>query len=76
LPVKEFLKKTQLFDDEEIDKISISAKNHSKKGEIGSPLEELVKDADVMDFYQYGYEFKRQDQKDRLEVLLGKRNFL
>jgi len=76
LPVKEFLKKTQLFDDKEIDQISISVKNHSKKGEIGGPLEELVKDADVMDFYQYGYEFKRQDQKDRLEVLLGKRNFL
>lgn len=70
-PVKKFLKGTGLFTDDEIGQIAIAVKNHSKKAEIGSPLEEIVKDADVLDFYQYGYDFARKEQKDRLEKLLG-----
>ncbi|NLD18634.1 MAG: HD domain-containing protein [Clostridiales bacterium] len=70
-PVQEFLKGTGLFDNEEIKQIAIAVKNHSKKAEIASPLEEIVKDADVLDFYQYGYGFARKEQKDRLEKLLG-----
>lgn len=70
-PVQEFLKKTGLFSDEEIAEIAIAVKNHSKKEEIGSPLEEIVKDADVLDFYQYGYDVARKAQQDRLEKLLG-----
>ena len=34
-------------------------------------LEEIVKDADVLDFYQYGYDVARKEQQDRLEALLG-----
>lgn len=70
-PVKEFLKGTGLFDDDEIDQIATAVKNHSKKSEIGSPLEEIVKDADVLDFHQYGYATARKEQQDRLEKLLG-----
>ena len=70
-PVKEFLKGTGLFDDDEIDQIATAVKNHSKKSEIGSPLEEIVKDADVLDFHQYGYAMARKEQQDRLEKLLG-----
>ena len=70
-PVKKFLKGTGLFDDDEIDQIATAVKNHSKKSEIGSPLEEIVKDADVLDFHQYGYATARQEQQDRLEKLLG-----
>ena len=69
-PVKKFLKGTGLFDDDEIDQIATAVKNHSKKSEIGSPLEEIVKDADVLDFHQYGYATARQEQQDRLEKLL------
>lgn len=61
----------KLFTDEEIDQIAIAVRNHSKKGEVGSPLEEIVKDADVLDFYQYGYDVARKEQQDRLEALLG-----
>lgn len=61
----------KLFTDEEIDQIAIAVKNHSRKGEVGSPLEEIVKDADVLDFYQYGYDVARKEQQDRLEALLG-----
>ena len=70
-PVKKFLKGTGLFDDDEIDQIATAVKNHSKKSESGSPLEEIVKDADVLDFHQYGYATARQEQQDRLEKLLG-----
>ena len=65
------MKRTKLFSDEEIKEIAIAVKNHSKKAEIGSPLEEIVKDADVLDFYQYGYDVARKEQQDRLEKLLG-----
>lgn len=72
-PVKIFLKDTGLFADDEIEMIAIAVKNHSKKAEIGSPLEEIVKDADVLDFYQYGYDVARKEQQDRLEKLLGRK---
>ena len=70
-PVQVFLKNTGLFNDDEISQIAIAVKNHSKKAEIGSPLEEIVKDADVLDFYQYGYDVARKEQQDRLEAILG-----
>ncbi|MDD6647862.1 MAG: HD domain-containing protein [Firmicutes bacterium] len=70
-PVKGFLKNTGLFTEDEIEQIATAVKNHSKKAEIGTPLEEIVKDADVLDFYQYGYEMPRKEQQNRLEKLLG-----
>lgn len=71
--VQDFLKKTNLFNDNEIKTIAIAVKNHSKKSEIGSPVEEIVKDADVLDFYQYGYDVARKEQQDRLENILGRK---
>lgn len=71
LPVQGFLHDTGLFSDREINQIATAVKNHSKKAEIGTPLEEIVKDADVLDFYQYGYDVARKEQQDRLEKLLG-----
>ena len=70
-PVQEFLKGTELFSEDEIQQIATAVKNHSKKSETGTPLEEIVKDADVLDFYQSGYEMPRKEQQDRLEKLLG-----
>lgn len=72
-PVQDFLKKTNLFNANEIKTIAIAVKNHSKKSEIGSPVEEIVKDADVLDFYQYGYDVARKEQQDRLENILGRK---
>lgn len=68
-PVKSFLKETNLFSQEEIEEIALSVKNHSKKSEIGQPLEEIVKDADVIDFCQYGFSFDRDEQRERYERL-------
>jgi uncharacterized protein len=70
LPVKGFLKETGLFSDEEIETIALAVKNHSKKSETGTPIEEIVKDADVIDFYLYGFGFEREEQKLRYEKML------
>lgn len=68
-PVREFLKGLDLFTEEEIELLAVSVKNHSNKSEIGNPIEEIVKDADVLDFHQYGYEMPRAEQQARLEKL-------
>ena len=64
-PVRTFLIKTGLFDREETDAITEAVRNHSKKGEKGTPLEELVKDADLMDYHSYGRDFSRRSQRER-----------
>lgn len=69
MPVRAFLSQTELFNQNEIEEIASAVKNHSKKGEIGTPLEELVKDADLIDYASYGQKFKRQEQSDRFEHL-------
>jgi uncharacterized protein len=69
LPAQYFLRETALFSEEEINMISRAVANHSKKGEVGTPLEELVKDADLIDYASYGQIFKRQEQIDRFERL-------
>ncbi len=70
-PVREFLKGTGLYSDEEIEQIALAVRNHSSKSEIGTPLEEIAKDADVLDFHQCGYAMPRQEQQDRLDRLLA-----
>ncbi|MGI6732232.1 MAG: HD domain-containing protein [Anaerovoracaceae bacterium] len=70
LPVQKFLKELGIFSDEEIDIISIAVKNHSNKAEVGGPIEEIVKDADVIDCYQYGLGFSREEQRIRYEKFL------
>lgn len=69
-PVKEFLERTGLFSEDEIEDIARAVRNHSRKSEKGTPLEEIVKDADVLDYHQYGYTMPRQEQQDRLDQLL------
>ncbi len=52
--VREILDKFTLFSDDEKNIIINAVKNHSKKDEIGSVYEELIKDIDVYDSYLYG----------------------
>lgn len=67
VPVKAFLKETELFSEEEIEIIATAVKNHSRKTETGSVIEEIVKDADVIDCYQYGLPFDRPEKEERYE---------
>lgn len=70
LPGKQFLEAAGLFTESEIEAISLAINNHSKKSEIGTQIEEIVKDADVIDFYQYGFGFSRDEQRLRYEALI------
>jgi uncharacterized protein len=69
-PARTYLDQMNLFSQDELDMISLAVGNHSRKGEVGSPLEELVKDADLIDYASYGQTFKRQEQIDRYEKLM------
>ena len=66
-PVKDFLRETGKFTEEEIEIIATAVKNHSLKTETGSPIEEIVKDADVIDCYQLGLPFDRPEKEQRYE---------
>lgn len=72
IPSKDFLSATGLFKREEIEEISAAVRNHSKKDEKGSILEEIVKDADVIDSYQYKGVFSRIEHEKRYEDIIAK----
>ncbi|MDU2064628.1 MAG: HD domain-containing protein [Sporomusaceae bacterium] len=65
-PLIEFLTNLRLFTSAEIESLALAAKHHSSKEVVGTPLEEIVKDADVLDCYQYGQTLVRQEQRERL----------
>ncbi|HHT16121.1 MAG TPA: HD domain-containing protein [Papillibacter sp.] len=72
-PAKAFLKESGLFTDEEIDIIATAVRNHSSKTVVGTVIEEIVKDADVIDCYHYGMPFDRSEKKERYENWLKSR---
>lgn len=69
-PVKGFLSKNTDLSTEKIELVAQAVKNHSKKSEIGTPLEEIVKDADVLTCHMYGVPLERAEQTERLRILL------
>lgn len=69
-PAKEFLAETGYFNEEETAMLSLAVRNHSSKEKVGTWLEEIVKDADVLDCYQYGLPLEREEQRKRLSVIL------
>lgn len=69
-PLKLFLRECGYFSSDEIKLLATAAQNHSNKKEVGSPLEEIVKDADVFDCYQYGLSLDREEQRVRLKTIL------
>lgn len=68
IPVQGFLQYSGLFNKDEIAVIADAVKNHSRKTEIGTAIEEIVKDADVIDCYQYGLPFDRPEKQERYEA--------
>lgn len=67
-PVKVFLKSLSLFTEEEIEVIALAVKNHSRKSVVDGPIDEIVKDADVVDCTQYGVPFSREEHRIRFEA--------
>ena len=72
-PVRAFLKESGLFTEEETEIVAMAVKNHSSKTETGTAVEEIVKDADVVDCYQYGYPFDRPEKEERYRAWLATR---
>lgn len=70
-PVQDFLRPIGYFSDREIRQIATAVRNHSSKALVHEPLDEIVKDADILDFYQLGSWPTRQEQEERLARLLG-----
>lgn len=70
-PVQEFLRGFEFFTEDEVMQIATAVKNHSSKSLVQDPISEIVKDADLIDFYQFGSAPTRQEQEDRLVRLLG-----
>lgn len=64
-PACTFLKETELFTESEIEMLAAAVKNHSSKTVVGTDIEEIVKDADVIDCYQYGMPFDRPEKETR-----------
>lgn len=71
-PVQEFLRSLDMFRETEIEMLAVAVRNHSKKSEVGTTIEEIVKDADVVDCYQYGTPFAREEQQRRYEAYIEK----
>ncbi|WP_333593752.1 HD domain-containing protein [Anaerospora hongkongensis] len=75
-PVKVLLAAIGHFNQQEITMLADSVRHHSSKEKVGTWLEEIVKDADVLDCYQYGMPLAREEQRVRLGIvrkeLLGK----
>lgn len=69
-PLKSFLAEIGQFKPHEIEVLAQAARNHSSKEKIGTLLDEIVKDADVLDCYQYGLPLEREEQRKRLELIL------
>ena len=68
LPVQDFLRACGLFSEAEIQAMALAVRNHSSKTVIGTPLEEIVKDADVIACWHYGYPFDRPEKKQRYDA--------
>lgn len=67
-PVKSFLKGLgELFSPGEQEIMALATKNHSLKSVVGTPIEEIVKDSDVVDCFQYGIAFEREEQRIRYD---------
>lgn len=65
--VRGFLAPLGVFTPEELEQIVQAVANHSKKAVQGTPLEEIVKDADVVDTHLYGLPLSSPSHRERFE---------
>ena len=65
-PVRDFLGGLKLFREEEIEEISLAVKNHGRKDLVGSPLDEIAKDGDILDTHFLGIRLRTERHYQRL----------
>jgi uncharacterized protein len=72
LEARRLLGELGLFVPHEIDTICQAILHHRAKGEIHAPMDELLKDADVLSHYLYNPSFKQQaDEEPRIAAILA-----
>lgn len=69
-PVHRFLAEGK-YSERYIEQIAQAVINHSKKEQIGTPLEELVKDADLLDCHWHGEHIQKPYHMSRLKKALN-----
>lgn len=74
-PVRKFLTNLPLTENEKAE-ITLAVIRHSEKDKVSSPLDELVKDADILDCYLHGDEISKPFHLARLEKLTDKGKLL
>jgi uncharacterized protein len=70
-PAKELLSSLRLFSEDEIEQIAAAVRDHSNKDDIGSPEEEIVKDADILNYYMFGLPVVKESHLRRLKTVLA-----
>ena len=70
-PARKLLEQLNLFSAEEIEILTTAVYNHTDKDIIGTELEEIVKDADVVDCFEFGMELPRPEQRARYQRYLN-----
>jgi uncharacterized protein len=70
VPIRRFLEKSSL-PSEMKESVVQAVIHHSEKENVGAPLEEIVKDADILDSYLHGDEITKPFHVSRLEKLLA-----
>lgn len=68
-PVQDFLDGMKIFDEQEIEKIALAVKSHTSKAVIGTPLEEIAKDCDILDSFFLGIAMRTEKHAQRLTAL-------
>ncbi len=66
-PARVLLERLDLFTPAEIDLVAEAVACHSDKDQIGTPLEEIVKDADVVACRQYGLPLEGAARRERYD---------
>ncbi|GAB6156261.1 HD domain-containing protein [Desulfosporosinus burensis] len=69
-PIRRFLAEGK-YSEESREQIVQAVINHSKKEQIGTPLEELVKDADLLDCHWHGEHIQKPYHMARLKEALN-----
>ena len=68
-PAKDFLQRLKIFSEGEKEEIARAVKNHSRKEIVGTPLEEIAKDCDILDCYFLGLQPKKEAHVKRFAAL-------
>jgi len=69
-PACRIMREIGIFSEDEIKRIAQAVKNHSSKEQTGPALDEIIKDADILDCWLFGLPIVKESHRARLEKVL------